>query len=54
VKTKNGGKEKPYVQRVTLNGKALSTPFIDYADIMSGAELVFEMGDKKAVFWKQP
>ncbi len=52
VKTKDGGKENPYVQRVTLNGKALTTPFIDYADIMSGAELVFEMGDKKTVFWK--
>jgi predicted alpha-1,2-mannosidase len=52
VKTKDGGKENPYVQRVTLNGKALTTPFIDYADIMSGAELVFEMGDTKTVFWK--
>lgn len=54
VKTKNGGKENPYVQRVTLNGKPVKTPFIDYKDIMSGAELVFEMGDKKTVFWKQP
>lgn len=53
VKMKDGGKEKPYVQRVTLNGKPLTAPFIDYADIMSGAELVFEMGDKKAVYWKQ-
>jgi putative alpha-1,2-mannosidase len=42
------------VQRVTLNGKPLTAPFIDYAEIMSGAELVFEMGDKKTVFWKQP
>jgi predicted alpha-1,2-mannosidase len=54
VKTKNGGKENPYVQRVTLNGKALTTSFIDYADIMSGAQLVFEMGDRKTVYWKQP
>ena len=54
VKMKDGGKEHPYVQRVTLNGKPVKTPFIDYADIMSGAELVFEMGDKKTVFWKQP
>lgn len=52
VKMKDGGKEHPYVQRVTLNGKPVKTPFIDYADIMSGAELVFEMGDKKTVFWK--
>lgn len=54
VKMKDGGKDKPYVQRVMLNGKPLTAPFIDYADIMSGAELVFEMGDKKTVFWKQP
>lgn len=40
------------MQRVTLNGKALTTPFIDYTDIMSGAELVFEMGDTTTVFWK--
>ncbi len=52
VKMKNGGKGNPYVQRVTLNGKPLTTPFIDYADIMSGAELLFEMGDQKTVFWK--
>ncbi len=53
VKIKNGGEGSLYVQRVTLNGKALTAPFIDYADIMSGAELVFEMGDKKTVFWKE-
>jgi len=52
VKMKNGGEEKPYVQRVTLTGKPLTAPFIDYADIMSGSELVFEMGEEKAVFWK--
>jgi putative alpha-1,2-mannosidase len=54
VKMENAAKENPYVQRVTLNGKPLTTPFIDYADIMSGAELVFEMGPEKSVFWKSP
>jgi len=54
VRMKDGSKDHPYVQRVTLNGKPVKTPFIDYSDIMSGAELVFEMGDKKTVFWKQP
>jgi predicted alpha-1,2-mannosidase len=54
VKMKNGAKEHPYVQRATLNGKPVKTPFIDYADIMSGAELVFEMGGEKTVFWKNP
>ncbi|MGL4398894.1 MAG: GH92 family glycosyl hydrolase, partial [Luteolibacter sp.] len=52
VRMKNSGKGTSYVQRVTLNDKPLTTPFIDYADIMSGAELVFEMGDQKKVFWK--
>jgi putative alpha-1,2-mannosidase len=54
VKKKNEAKHHPYVQRVTLNGKPLTVPFIDYSEIMSGAELIFEMGAQKTVFWKQP
>lgn len=52
ARMKNGAANHPYVQRVTLNGAAVKTPFISYADIMAGAELVFEMGDQKKVFWK--
>jgi predicted alpha-1,2-mannosidase len=52
VRMKKGAPKNLYVQRVTLNGKALTTPFINYADIMAGGELVFEMGDQKTVFWK--
>jgi predicted alpha-1,2-mannosidase len=52
VRMKNGAANHPYVQRVTLNGVPVKTPFISYADIMAGAELVFEMGDQKTVFWK--
>jgi predicted alpha-1,2-mannosidase len=33
-----------YVQSVTLNGKALDTPVITYADIEAGGELDFVMG----------
>jgi predicted alpha-1,2-mannosidase len=33
-----------YVQSVTLNGKALDTPIISYADIEAGGELDFVMG----------
>jgi putative alpha-1,2-mannosidase len=40
------------VQHVTLNGAPVKTPFINYSDIMAGAELVFEMGDQRTVFWK--
>ena len=49
---KNGRKKYPYVQRVTLDGKPVTSPFINYADIMAGKELVFEMGDQKKVYWK--
>ena len=52
VRMKNSAANHPYVQRVTLNGAPVKTPFISYADIMAGAELVFEMGDQKTVFWK--
>lgn len=53
VQMKNGDAKHPYVQRVSLNGKALTSPFITYADIMAGGELAFEMGSKKTVFWKK-
>lgn len=46
---KKSPEEKLFVQRVNLN----CNPFIDHADIMFGAELVFEMGDKKTVFWNE-
>lgn len=49
---KNGGVDHPYVQRATLDGDPVTSPFINYEDIMAGKELIFEMGDKKAVFWK--
>jgi putative alpha-1,2-mannosidase len=51
---KNGAPNHPYVQRVTLNGVSLNTPFITYGDIMAGKELVFEMGAKKTVYWHAP
>ncbi len=52
VRMKNDAANHPYVQRVTLNGVPVKTPFISYAEIMAGAELVFEMGGQKTVFWK--
>jgi predicted alpha-1,2-mannosidase len=51
VRMRNGAAGHPYVQRVTLDGERLNTPFITYADIMAGKELVFEMGAEKTVFW---
>jgi predicted alpha-1,2-mannosidase len=52
VKRENASPQKPYVQQVTLDGQPLKTPFVSYADIMAGKELVFTMGDQKKVFWK--
>lgn len=51
VRMKNGAANHPYVQRVTLDGEPLQTPFVTYADIMAGKELVFEMGAEKTVYW---
>ena len=52
VKRQNASAKNPYVQQVTLDGQPLKSPFISYADIMAGKELVFKMGDQKTVFWK--
>jgi putative alpha-1,2-mannosidase len=52
VKRQNASAQNKYVQQVTLDGQVLKSPFIRYADIMAGKELVFEMGDQKTVFWK--
>jgi predicted alpha-1,2-mannosidase len=52
VKMKNGSPTNKYVQKATIDGKRVKTPFISYADIMAGKELVFEMGPKQVVFWK--
>jgi predicted alpha-1,2-mannosidase len=35
-----------YIRSATLNGKSLTTMFIDHKDIISGGELIFEMGPK--------
>jgi predicted alpha-1,2-mannosidase len=52
VKRQNASEKNRYVQQVTLDGQPLKAPFISYADIMAGKELVFTMGDQKVVFWK--
>jgi predicted alpha-1,2-mannosidase len=52
VKRQNASAQNKYVQQVTLDGQPLKSPFITYADIMAGKELVFKMGDQKIVFWK--
>jgi predicted alpha-1,2-mannosidase len=52
VKRQDASAQNRYVQQVSLDGQPLKSPFITYADIMAGKELVFKMGDQKTVFWK--
>lgn len=42
---KNQSAENVYVNRVTLNGKALENQTISHHEIMEGGELIFEMAD---------
>lgn len=43
IKVNNNSRENKYVDRVTLNGKELSSLFITHQDIISGGELQFYM-----------
>jgi predicted alpha-1,2-mannosidase len=43
--------ENKYIRRVMLNGREHSKPFIDFADIAAGGELLFEMGDTPAKWY---
>ncbi len=42
----NAGGENLYVQRATLNGRALDEPSLHHADIVAGGELKFVMGSQ--------
>lgn len=41
-----------YVQKVTLDGKPIETPFISHQEIVNGNKLIFEMGMKPNFNWK--
>ena len=43
ILVKNNSPENKYIKEVTLNGKALETPFFSHADMIKGGKLVFEM-----------
>ncbi|MFT3935827.1 MAG: GH92 family glycosyl hydrolase [Chitinophagaceae bacterium] len=44
--------DNKYVQKLTLDGKAIAHPFITHQQLLNGHELVFEMGDKPNYDWK--
>ena len=46
ILTKNNSKKNKYIERVTLNGKPLQTPFFTHTDIVQGGTLEITMTDQ--------
>jgi len=46
IKSKNWSTENKYIQKATLNGKPWKKAWFQHKDIINGAEMVLEMGDK--------
>lgn len=46
VRTKNAGKERPYIQQVLFDGKPYSKTYIEHTTMISGGTLEFIMGDQ--------
>ena len=51
INTVNNSKENKYIQKITLNGKEWSKPYIEYGDIVKGGKLTFYMGAQPAVWY---
>ena len=47
----NNSPDNRYIQRVWLNGKAYTKPYITHEDLMSGGELKFEMGSEPKLWY---
>ncbi len=52
ILAKNISDANKYIQKVTLDGKPLTTPFITHQQIVNGRQLVFEMGAMPNYNWK--
>jgi predicted alpha-1,2-mannosidase len=46
IKTKNQSDKNRYIQKISLNGLPLKSPFLNYTDISNGGELFIELGPK--------
>lgn len=46
IKTVNNSVDNKYIERAVLNGKELTTPFLNYEDIMAGGTLEVTLTDK--------
>ncbi|MDM1294224.1 glycoside hydrolase family 92 protein [Sphingobacterium sp. N143] len=51
IKADHVDKTHCYIQSVTIDGKPLETSYITHEQIMSGATLVFKMGNKPGPVW---
>ncbi len=51
VRTQNNSGENRYIQSIALNGAEHRKPYIDFADIAAGGELVYVMGSTPAVWY---
>jgi predicted alpha-1,2-mannosidase len=52
IVAKNLSAENKYVQKVSLDGRPINSPFISHADLINGKYLLFEMGSKPNYNWK--
>lgn len=48
VKAVGNSPRNQYIQHITLNGREYRKPFIAFADIAAGGEMVFTMGENPA------
>jgi putative alpha-1,2-mannosidase len=46
-----GGPDAPYVQRLTLNGRVWTKPWLRFADLAHGGSLAFELGSQPDLEW---
>ena len=51
IESLNNSDENIYIQRVMLNGEPYNKPYIDYADIVRGGILTFEMGNQPTCWY---
>jgi predicted alpha-1,2-mannosidase len=51
LKAKNVSEKNIYIQSANLNGKPFNQAFIKHANIVNGAELILQMGDKPNKQW---
>ena len=51
IVAENNSADNRYIQRVWFDGKPYTKPYVDYAEIISGGELRFEMGAEPKVWY---